>query len=84
MREKRYAPTTPPSNPALLSQWLQREVQELASQPLWDLPITTEAPGVFREGMMRYADGTSWDPGSGKGPYYYDGSDWVPMFVVAP
>lgn len=34
------------------------------------------APGKPRNGMLRYADGTNWDPGSGKGIYHYDGTSW--------
>lgn len=33
-------------------------------------PIKKEA------GLAVYADGTDWDPGSGKGLYEYDGSSW--------
>jgi hypothetical protein len=30
-----------------------------------------------RDGDIRYADGTDWNPGSGAGIYYYNGSAWV-------
>ena len=29
------------------------------------------------DGMLVYADGTTWDPGSGVGMYYYNGAAWV-------
>lgn len=32
------------------------------------------APAKPRTGMLRYADGTNWNPGSGKGYYGYDES----------
>ena len=32
-------------------------------------------------GEIRYADGSSWDPGSGAGYYFWNGSSWVSMFV---
>lgn len=35
----------------------------------------TVPPRIF-EGMVVYADGTSWNPGSGEGLYRYDGSSW--------
>lgn len=33
-------------------------------------------PSRIFEGMLVYADGISWDPGSGEGFYRYDGSSW--------
>ena len=35
------------------------------------------APTKPRDGDFRYADGTSWNPGSGAGFYRYNGSAWV-------
>lgn len=29
------------------------------------------------DGKLAYADGVNWNPGSGKGLYRYDGSEWV-------
>lgn len=34
------------------------------------------APAKPRDGDIRYADGTSFNPGSGQGVYYYNGSIW--------
>ncbi len=34
-------------------------------------------PAKPREGMILYADGTNFDPGSGKGTYEYNGTAWV-------
>jgi hypothetical protein len=34
------------------------------------------APAKPREGDIRYADGTTWNPGSGQGIYAYYGSAW--------
>jgi hypothetical protein len=31
-----------------------------------------------RDGMIIFADGTHWDPGNGRGPYYFD-SSWTPF-----
>ncbi len=31
---------------------------------------------VLRKGMLAYADGTNWNPGSGEGLYRYNGSIW--------
>lgn len=38
-------------------------------------PIFAE-PTKPREGMIVYADGTSWNPGAGKGVYVYTGAAW--------
>jgi hypothetical protein len=35
---------------------------------------------IIKKGMIAYADGTDWDPGSGEGPYFYNGSAWTAMF----
>ena len=34
------------------------------------------APPKPREGMIRFADGTNWNPGSGEGIYAFYGSSW--------
>src|SRR3990167_3465543 len=36
-------------------------------------------PVKLEEGMIRYADGTNWNPGSGIGLYQYRGSAWVKL-----
>ena len=33
-------------------------------------------PSKPRQGMVRYADGTTWNPGSGAGMYLYNGATW--------
>jgi len=33
-------------------------------------------PEKPRKGMVRFADGTTWDPGSGAGLYLYNGASW--------
>lgn len=34
-------------------------------------------PTKPRDGDLRYADGTSWNPGGGKGLYMHNGSVWT-------
>ena len=41
-------------------------------------PLTV-APKKPREGMIVIADGTNWDPGSGKGAYEYKSGAWVKL-----
>lgn len=38
---------------------------------------TTKAPSKVNTGTIRFADGTSWNPGRGRGLYFYDGTQWV-------
>lgn len=37
------------------------------------------APTRPREGMIVFADGTSWNPGGGKGAYQYLSGAWVKL-----
>ena len=43
------------------------------------LPIRSVAPAKPREGMLAVADGTDWNPGSGKGLYEYRNSSWAKL-----
>jgi hypothetical protein len=40
---------------------------------------THVAPAKPREAMLRFADGTDWDPGSGRGLYQYVSGAWVKL-----
>lgn len=41
--------------------------------------ISHAPPPKLFDGLIRYADGSDWDPGSGKGLYQYQGSAWVKL-----
>lgn len=75
-----YQPGSPPDDPAQLPRFLREELLRLkaAYDALADGfdPVCYEAPAKPRDGMRRYADGTQWDPGSGRGLYRYDGTTW--------
>ena len=44
------------------------------------LDVTTVAPTSPQQGNIRYADGTSWNPGSGEGIYFYNSAGaWVKL-----
>ena len=44
------------------------------------LDVTTVAPTKPQQGSIRYADGTSWDPGTGEGIYFYNSAGaWVKL-----
>ena len=77
----RYTPGQgPPTADQSLLAWLYREFSRIGSlaQPnrLEMTPVGTE-PAKYSEGTVVYADGTEWNPGDGKGLYYWDGSAWV-------
>lgn len=79
-----YTPNIVPSEPAEYRRFLAEELQKIsasiAAVAAGHLDPTYVAPAKPREGDIRYADGTSWNPGgTGKGPYYYNGSAWVKM-----
>jgi hypothetical protein len=38
------------------------------------IPLTTAAPDKPVTGQLVLADGTAWNPGSGRGLYYFDGT----------
>ena len=50
------------------------DLRRLAETP--SVPVLTVAPFPPVTGQLVIADGTSWDPGSGRGLYYYDGT-WI-------
>lgn len=58
---------------------IERRVDELAESPIGRLIKVYEEPDKPRDGHYVYADGTVWNPGSGKGIYVYDGSSasWI-------
>jgi hypothetical protein len=64
-----------------LAQAVTREFAKLSSE--LELGVATRvdrflpaAPTKLRDGMIVGADGTNWNPGSGKGAYIYYGAAW--------
>lgn len=78
-----YTPTTVPDGPDALPAYLQMELQRISAAvtalALGHLDKTYVAPTKPREGDMRLADGTKWNPGSGAGFYGYYGGAWVKL-----
>jgi len=79
-----FFPQEPPSDPARLGAYILDELRRLSSSlsapnELLRLAVTNVAPPKPREGDVRLADGTNWDPGSGAGVYYFSGSAWVKL-----
>lgn len=63
-----------------LRRWATLELQRVAgaftAAQTPTIPVLTAAPAKPVTGQMAIADGTNWNPGSGRGLYYYDGG-WV-------
>jgi len=75
-----YQPNTPPENVNDLQRYLQEELSLIAAAVqtglLREVEFLHVAPTRPREGMVRGADGTDWNPGGGKGVYVYYSSTW--------
>jgi len=65
-----------------LSKWAEDELNEVASTLQGTEPeyIWNKVPPKPRRGTIAYADGTHWNPGSGEGPYFFNGTVWTKMF----
>lgn len=69
-----------PTQPADIVRYLQealRDMQRRLTEVETSLSkVQYAAPSKLREGMIRFADGTTWNPGSGKGLYIYYSGAW--------
>jgi hypothetical protein len=78
----RYAPSAIPDDcPAGLKAWLADELRRVAATVNATVvlePLGAE-PTRPRNGLVVYADGTNWDPGSGEGIYGYEAGAWVKL-----
>ena len=71
----RWTPNPAPLNNEQLSDYLFHELNRL-SDVIFNLDVmrleeTNVVPNKPRDGDIRYADGTNWNPGSGQGIYVY-------------
>lgn len=75
-----YAPTEPPQDPEQFRFWIKDELLKVGGVldllAAGHIEKTYAAPLKPRDGDIRYADGTTWNPGSGAGVYYFNGSIW--------
>lgn len=80
-----YVPTLIPDtlDIADLKLWFAQQLDLISEAiPAGDiikLPVRYTAPEKPRNGMIVYADGTQWDPGSGEGFYGYESGAWVKL-----
>ena len=77
---QRYVASNPPDDPGVIAAFLREELAKVqASMNViadGQLDVTTVAPLKPREGMVRLADGSGWNPGSGSGFYGYRAGAW--------
>ena len=78
-----YTPGPVPSDPEQMRRYLEDEFLKLQkvveALAAGHIPMSYAAPAKPRRGDFRIADGVSWNPGSGKGWYWYDGSSWLKL-----
>ena len=78
-----YQPGSIPENPEYLGEFVIRELNKLGdiiyNVAQLRLEQTNVAPVKPRDGDIRYADGTNWNPGSGVGIYAYIGTAWTKL-----
>lgn len=75
-----YVPGIPPENLDDVRRFLSDELGKVAAAiallSAGHIDQTTVSPARPREGDIRLADGSSWNPGSGQGVYAYYNSAW--------
>lgn len=75
-----YQPGDPPADVSQLQRFLREELAKLkaATDALADgfAPVVYAPPAKPRDGMLRNADGTQWNPGAGPGLYRYGNDAW--------
>lgn len=72
-----YVPEPCPIDPAAIPEYLMRELYRIQAsiEQVHNHEGLHVEPSKLVDGMVRYADGTDWDPGSGEGLYgYYNGA----------
>lgn len=79
-----YVPSSVPNDaPTGLKSWLATELRRVAGmfdpQPQLQIQVLGVEPAKPRNGMVVYADGVAWNPGSGEGFYGYQNNNWVKL-----
>lgn len=70
-----------PNDALSVAQWVDREFGNLESTLLRAIDLLNcqpqfNAPDKPRDGDVRFADGTSWNPGGGEGLYVFYNNTW--------
>lgn len=81
-----YTPSpVPRGDLAALENYIESELQRLANDLEANIIAKVQLAETFvvpikpRDGLLVFADGTSWNPGSGRGVYVYSSSAWVKL-----
>lgn len=80
-----YSPQPPTTlkNVEELREWIQEELRNIAlainETTIVDLRPISRQPDRVRDGMIVFADGTSFNPGAGAGTYERRGGAWVKL-----
>lgn len=79
---KYQAPSNAPTNPREFAVWILDELRHI-SDTVSELETDTltlkewnAEPDKLYNGLVAYADGTNWNPGSGRGVYAYENGSW--------
>ena len=76
----RYVPGQVPDNAADIPRFLRQELEQIRQTISLvqdgQIDVTTVAPTKPRDGMIRRADGTGWNPGAGAGVYCFYSAAW--------
>lgn len=78
-----YVPSQVPTDAADIPRFLREELERVSfairGLAKGHFDKLTVAPAKPRDGDLAYADGATWNPGSGVGIYYYKGatSSWT-------
>ena len=76
-----YEPTHP--GEGITVEWLYYELQRVSSEmyrpDVLRLEVLHIEPERPQDGMLAFADGTDWNPGSGAGTYERRGGAWVKL-----
>lgn len=78
-----YVPESTPDDAKLLQSHISNELRKIqmaiTALAAGHLDKSHVAPTKPRDGDIRFADGTNWNPGSGQGIYAYYGAAWVKL-----
>lgn len=79
-----YSPAPPPVLTDDLVRYVYDELQRISNDlntlDFIRLEVQNAAPAKPQQGMVMYADGTNWNPGSGEGIYFYNSAgSWVKL-----
>lgn len=76
-----YDPTHPGEN--ITVEWLYSELQRISAETprprILEFEVLTIEPVRPQEGTVAFADGTAWNPGSGRGLYEWRSGAWFKL-----